>query len=127
MERVFLIHGWSVRSTTTYQALHLKLAEAGFDLTEVYLGRYVSLDNDIEVRDISRALHNELVRRMGPPPWTGRFHMITHSTGALVVKDWILDHYVGKVCDNKPLRNVVFMAARCWRTPSTWAIQAGRS
>ena len=75
MEKVFLIHGWSVRSTQTYQALHLKLAEAGFDLQEIQLGRYVSLDNDIEVRDISRALHNELVRKLGAPPWKGPFHM----------------------------------------------------
>lgn len=110
MEKVFLIHGWSVRSTQTYQALHLKLAEAGFDLQEIQLGRYVSLDNDIEVRDISRALHNELVRKLGAPPWKGPFHMITHSTGALVVKEWILEHYVGEFCQHRALENLVFLA-----------------
>lgn len=110
MERVFLIHGWSVTSTRTYQALHLKLAEAGFELQEVELGRYVSLDNDIEVRDISRALHNALVRELGAPPWKQTFHMITHSTGALVVKEWILEHYVGEFCRDRALANLVFLA-----------------
>ncbi len=46
-ERVFLIHGWSVQETTTYQALHKKLAENGFDLKEIYLGRYISLENEV--------------------------------------------------------------------------------
>ena len=30
-QKVFLIHGWSVQETTTYQAFHAKLAENGFD------------------------------------------------------------------------------------------------
>ena len=110
MNKVFLIHGWSVKSTRTYQALHLKLAEAGYDLQEIYLGRYVSLDNDIEVRDVARALHNELERHLGPAPWSDPFHVITHSTGALVVKEWILEHYRGASAQNRPLENLVFLA-----------------
>ena len=42
--RVFLVHGWAVRETTTYRALHLKLAEHGYDLEQIWLGRYVTLD-----------------------------------------------------------------------------------
>jgi hypothetical protein len=108
--KVFLVHGWSVTETTTYQALHLKLAEHGFELEEIFLGRYVSLDDRVEIKDISRAMHRELRRRMGPPPWSGAFHLITHSTGALVVKDWIARDYTGKFAQNKPLKNVVFLA-----------------
>jgi hypothetical protein len=85
-DKVFLVHGWSVDETRTYQALHLKLAEHGFDLHEIFLGRYVSLDNEVEVKDIARAMHRELMRHLGRAPWTQAFHMVTHSTGALVVK-----------------------------------------
>jgi len=109
-DKVFLIHGWSVDATTTYQALHLKLAAHGFDLHEIFLGRYVSLDNEVEVKDIAQAMHRELVRHLGRPPWTQGFHFVTHSTGALVVKHWIAHHYVGKFVDRKPLKNVVFLA-----------------
>ena len=110
--KVFLVHGWSVSETTTYQALHEKLAEHGFDLKEIFLGRYVSLDNKVEIRDIARAMHRELMRNhcLGRGPWSEPFHIITHSTGALVVKQWIVQHYVKKWSEGKPLRNVVFLA-----------------
>jgi len=109
-ERVFLVHGWSVNSTDTYQALHEKLAENGFALHDVHLGRYVSLDDSVQVTDIANALQRALRKELGPPPWKSRFHIVTHSTGALVVKQWIVDHYTGKLAANKALRNLVFLA-----------------
>ncbi len=107
--RVFLIHGWSVQETTTYQALHKKLADHGFDLHEVYLGRYVSLEDEVEIRDIARALHRALQDEL-KRDWSTPFHIITHSTGALVVKQWVVRHYTGRFAAGKPLRNLVFLA-----------------
>ena len=111
-DMVFLIHGWSVDETTTYQALHLKLAEEGFDLHHINLGRYVSLDNDVEIRDLAKALHDELQKEgfLGAPPWNDRFHIVTHSTGALVVKHWILNHYADDIVQTGGLKNLVFLA-----------------
>lgn len=111
-DKVFLVHGWSVHSTLTYQALHLQLAKNGFDLVDINLGRYVSLANEVEIRDIAKALHNALKKKLGASgrSWTGRFHIITHSTGALVVKKWIAEHYTGAFAANKPLKNLVFLA-----------------
>ncbi len=109
MKKVFLIHGWSVKDTTTYNALHLKLAEYGFDLHNIFLGQYVSLDDNIQVRDISKALHNALKREMGAN-WNDKFHIIAHSAGALIVKHWIVNHYVNKYAANKALQNIVFLA-----------------
>ena len=108
-QKVFLVHGWSVTETTTYQALHLKLAENGFELKNVFLGRYVTLENKVEIRDLARALHNALIDEMGNN-WTDNFHIITHSTGALVVKQWIVHHYRDKFAQSKPLKNIVFLA-----------------
>jgi hypothetical protein len=108
-QKVFLVHGWSVTETTTYQALHLKLAENGFELKNVFLGRYVTLEDKVEIRDIARALHKALVDEMGEN-WNENFHIITHSTGALVVKQWIVHHYKEKFTQNKPLKNIVFLA-----------------
>ena len=109
-QKVFLVHGWSVTNTSTYQALHLKLAENGFDLQEVNLGRYVTLENNVEIRDIAKAMHNALKDNLGNN-WKQEFHLITHSTGALVVKQWIAYHYKDKFSQYKPLKNVVFLAA----------------
>lgn len=109
-QKVFLVHGWSVTNTSTYQALHLKLAENGFDLHEVNLGRYVTLENNVEIRDIAKAMHNALKDKLGNT-WKQEFHIITHSTGALVTKQWIVYHYNDKFSQYKPLKNVVFLAA----------------
>ena len=109
-EKVFLVHGWSVNETTTYQALHLKLAENGYDLREIYLGRYVTLDDHVEVKDIAAAMHHALIKELGQPPWKTDFHVITHSTGALVAKEWVARHYVGKFAADKSFQNLVFLA-----------------
>ncbi len=109
-EKVFLVHGWSVRETTTYQALHFQLAKNGFDLKDIFLGRYVSLDDEVTIEDLARALHGALVGTLGETPWRSPFHIVTHSTGALVVKEWIFRHYRGRFSRNRPLKNVVFLA-----------------
>lgn len=110
MQKVFLIHGWSVKDTTTYQSLHIKLAEHGFDLHNIYLGRYVSLDDNIQIRDISKALHNALKLELGNI-WNDKFHIVTHSAGSLIVKHWIVHHYKNNFSKNKSLQNLVFLAA----------------
>ncbi len=108
-QKVFLVHGWSVMETTTYQALHLKLSENGFELKNVFLGRYVTLEDKVEISDLAKALHNALIEELGAN-WNEDFHLITHSTGALVVKQWIVKHYKENFVRNKPLKNVVFLA-----------------
>lgn len=108
--RVLLVHGWSVQETTTYQALHEKLAEHDYKLQDVHLGRYVSLDDRIEIRDLARAMDRAIRDRLGDPPWQAPIHLITHSTGALVLKKWIVDHYRDEATEGRPIRNVVFLA-----------------
>lgn len=109
-QKVFFVHGWSVRTTQTYQALHLKLAEHGFDLHDIYLGRYVSLEDKIEVSDIAKAMHNAIDKEL-EGNWNQPFHLVTHSTGGLVVKDWLVNHYVAKYAQKKALQNIVHLAA----------------
>jgi hypothetical protein len=110
-EKVLLVHGWSVDSTEPYQALHVKLAEYGYELHDVKLGRYVTLDDSVEIADLARAMDRALITLLGKPAWKGqRFHIITHSTGALVARHWISNLYDGKRTEGRPLRNVVFLA-----------------
>ncbi len=109
MERVFLIHGWSVEETTTYRGLHRALAANGFDLQAIHLGRYVSLESSVEIRDIARAMHRALDECV-ESEWSEPFHIITHSTGAPVTRQWIHRHYTGRFAQKSPLRNLVFLA-----------------
>lgn len=108
-ERVFLVHGWSVQKTSTYQALHLQLARQEFDLQDIFLGRYVSLENEVEIRDIAKAMHHAFNKALGGD-WSQPFHILTHSTGALVVRHWVVHQYVGSFATHKALRNLIFLA-----------------
>lgn len=110
IQKVFLIHGWSVKTTQTYQALHLKLAEFGFDLQNIYLGRYVSLENKIEISDLSKAMHMALKIEL-ENNWNQSFHIITHSTGGMITKHWLINHYHGEPASFKGLKNIIHLAA----------------
>jgi hypothetical protein len=109
-QKIFLVHGWSVQETTTYQAIHLKLAEYGFHVQDIFLGRYVSLENSVEIRDISKAMHYAIDAKLNGR-WDQPFHVITHSTGALVTKHWIVHHYREVYAEHRALENVIFLAA----------------
>lgn len=109
-QKVFLVHGWSVRTTKTYQSLHHKLADHGFQIQDVFLGRYVSLENEVEISDISKALHNALDNKL-EGDWNQDFHLITHSTGGLVVKHWLVNYYAGAYSASKGLKNIVHLAS----------------
>ena len=107
--KVFLIHGWSVQETTTYQALHHKLAEQGFEAEDVFPAHYVSLEDLVEISDLAKAMHIALDEKLDHD-WKQKFHIITHSTGALIARSWIVHHYQGEFCAAKPLKNIVFLA-----------------
>ncbi len=109
-KKVFLIHGWSVRTTQTYQALHLKLAEYGFELQNIFLGRYVSLENKVEISDLSKAMHKAIGIEL-ENNWNQPFHIITHSTGGMITKHWMIHQYTGDFSAPKGLQNIVHLAA----------------
>ncbi|MCB1188105.1 hypothetical protein KDL29_13145 [bacterium] len=107
---VFLVHGYSINRTGTYGQLHRQLERRGFAPREIQLGRYVSLDDDIELRDLARAMDRAVRAALGPLPSGTPFHMLTHSTGALVARHWLLEHYSQRRNPRSRLGNLVFLA-----------------
>ncbi|MCK4503415.1 MAG: phospholipase, partial [Desulfuromonadales bacterium] len=59
--------------------------------------------------DLAKALQNALTDKLGDN-WNEPFHIITHSTGALVVRHWIARHYRNEHCAAQPLQNLIFLA-----------------
>ena len=98
MEPIVLIHGYSAESADTTNAaiasIYGTLPKSLKDIygrnavVEINLGRYISLEDGITVDDISRALDRAL-RTDYPALLQGNFHVIIHSTGALVIRNWI--------------------------------------
>jgi hypothetical protein len=93
---VIFVHGWSVRSTNTYGELPRRLvreaeraASLHLDVRHVWLGKYVSFRDEVEMEDVARGFEYALQKELGGEIRSGqRFICITHSTGGPVVRDW---------------------------------------
>ena len=96
MQPIVLIHGYSSEGKNTsvediYGSLPDDLREEfGPDsLVEIDLARWISLNDGISIDDISfalnRALHSNRFKRL----LGSGFHVVIHSTGALVIRNWI--------------------------------------
>jgi len=112
MKPIVLIHGYSSESPTPepasieniYGDLPRRLRES-YDVVEVDLSRYVSLNDSVSIADIARALNRALVEQHSQLLEEG-FHVVIHSTGALVIRTWL------RLFSKKPspVRNLVYLA-----------------
>jgi pimeloyl-ACP methyl ester carboxylesterase len=112
MRPIVLIHGYSSESPTPdptsianiYGDLPRRLRES-YDVVEVDLSRYVSLNDSVSIADIARALNRALTEQHADLLQSG-FHVVIHSTGALVIRTWIRLFSLRP----SPVRNLVYLA-----------------
>jgi pimeloyl-ACP methyl ester carboxylesterase len=112
MKPIVLIHGYSAESPSSdptsianiYGSLPQRL-RASYDVVEVDLSRYVSLNDSVSVADIARGLNRALLEQH-PALLESGFHVVIHSTGALVIRTWIW-LFSPKP---SPIRNLVYLA-----------------
>lgn len=114
MEPIVLIHGYSAEGEDgaanipkIYGTLpqSLKQIYGKKSVVEINLSRYISLDDGVTIDDISRAFDRALKTDF-PKLLQGRFHVIIHSTGALVIRNW-LRKFSSKP---SPLQNLIYLA-----------------
>jgi len=89
--RVLLIHGYSA-NWTGFVPWHDALKAAGGDPTPIAIGNYVTLNNEVTIKDLGEAFDRALLFT----PWstgthddTFTFDAIVHSTGMLVLRQWL--------------------------------------
>src|SRR3954466_15425719 len=99
---ILLIHGYNVTSTKTYGVLPARLKKAGHRIRNVYLSKYVTLDNELTFNDLVRAFQAGLVDLYGSSLGKSRFACVTHSTGGLLLRAWV-SAYHGKKMSGCPL------------------------
>lgn len=107
---VVFVHGWSVTNLDTYGELPLRLiAEAArngmeIKVEEIFLGRYISFNDEVELVDIARAFDMAVKEQLAG---VDRFVCITHSTGGPVIRDWWNRYYKNK---KPPLSHLIMLA-----------------
>lgn len=119
MKPILLIHGYSSEGKTPqgagrgtsakeiYGTLpdELRKTFGANVVKELNLSRWISLSDGVRIDDVSYAMDRALKSRYPQLLKTG-FHVIIHSTGALVVRNWIKNHSE-RPC---PIDNLVHLA-----------------
>ncbi|MFL6416225.1 MAG: esterase/lipase family protein [Bryobacteraceae bacterium] len=117
--KLVLIHGYSDRGEAFFP-LRDALAARGVALTDINICSYITLNNEITIKDIAEGLerafrtHAELKEN---PDF--EFDAIVHSTGMLVIRSWLTNYGI-KSSDNrrlKRLKHLIGLAPASWGSP----------
>jgi hypothetical protein len=100
--RVLLIHGYSA-DWKGFLPWHDALKAGGVDSVPIAVGNYITLNNEVTIKDLGEAFDRALLHT----PWssgtrddTFTFDAIVHSTGMLVLRQWLTsDPYLGVTID----------------------------
>src|SRR4051794_8106953 len=105
--QVAIVHGWSDTSKSFY-SLRDFLVGNGYQAAQIWLGDYVSMDDDVRVEDVGRRMEIVIREAIAANKLTVPFDLIVHSTGGLVAREWISRYYPdGTQC---PARKVIMLA-----------------
>ncbi|MDQ6955267.1 MAG: alpha/beta hydrolase [Mariprofundaceae bacterium] len=112
MKPILLIHGYSAEGKNTSVAkiygrlpAHLKQEFGDSAVVELDLSRWISLSDGISLDDVSFAMQRALKKDF-PHLLQNGFHVVIHSTGALVVRNWIRQFSPKP----SPIHNLIYLA-----------------
>ena len=88
MRQVLILHGWSDTSAS-FHTLAAALRSNGYQATTIWLGDYLSMDDDVAIPDVAKRMEEVLQGLVGDGSVATPFDMIVHSTGGLVARTWL--------------------------------------
>ncbi len=106
MSQVVIVHGWSDTSRS-FEPLAEFLRSNKIAVTPIFLGDYISLDDDVRVEDVAKRMHEVFDARLDAGELHAPFDMIVHSTGGLVARQWLAEYYPH---GGSPARRLIMMA-----------------
>jgi hypothetical protein len=84
---VVIVHGYSDQGKTASNWCR-RLTQSGFDASNIHVSEYVSLSNEITIKDIAEGFDRSLRIQAGLNK-DEEFDAIVHSTGMLVIRAWL--------------------------------------
>ena len=114
---ILIIHGWS-DNYKSFEPLKLLLQaqNAQTHISDIWLGDYESMQDDVSFDDLSQGLQERLEdlvasQKISLQPFS--LDIIVHSTGGPVVRNW-LNHYLIDICKGDftkcPVRHFIMLA-----------------
>lgn len=110
--QVLIVHGWSDDSDS-FIPLAEFLEDHEFQAEALWLGDYISLEDDVKVEDVAKRMQAVILDMQGAGRLGESFDMIVHSTGGLVARQWLATYHTGgmdkdgKAC---PVRRLIMLA-----------------
>ena len=117
--KLVLIHGYS-DSGQAFFPLRAALASRGVDVTDINICSYVTLNNEITIKDIAEGLERAFNNHPDLQKTPGfEFDAIVHSTGMLVIRSWLTNNGIGASVNNrlKRLKHLIGLAPATWGSP----------
>jgi len=108
MPQVLIVHGWSDTSES-FLPLAKFLAANNYQAQTLWLGDYISMEDDVRVQDVAIRMAEVIEQRIQSGALKAPFDMIVHSTGGLVARAWLTTRYRGKMADC-PVKRLVMLA-----------------
>lgn len=111
---VIILHGWS-DSSESFEQLSYFLKEHDFQVVNIWLSDYLSMHDEITIYDLGQAM-GKAIRDKGISEDRHSFDVIVHSTGGLVVRQYLIHYFFGKpeLC---PIRHLVMLAPANFGSP----------
>lgn len=105
MRPLIIIHGWSDHSSS-FKRLENLLKKNIREPLLVDLADYVSMDDDVTFDDIVTVMQRAWIHHQFPKE-PGSVDMLVHSTGGLIVRDWLSRFYTPQTA---PVKHLVMLA-----------------
>jgi hypothetical protein len=111
---LLIIHGYSDKGDS-FRPLALGLKAKGVDVEEINIATWISLSNDVTVKDVGEALE----RALRDPALNGKladkqFDAIVHSTGMLVIRSWLAGNPTARI---PLLKHLIALAPATFGSP----------
>ncbi len=104
--QVVIVHGWSDTSDS-FRPLACYLTGQGFQTVNLFLGDYISMEDDVTIDDAAKAMERAIRAQVQAGHLSVPFDLIVHSTGGLVSRTWLSSYYSGAT---PPVQRLVMLA-----------------
>ena len=115
MKPLLIIPGWSDEADSFVALASAIETTSNRTVLSVYLGNYVSLDDDVRMTDLVNGLQRAWTQQKLPTD-AKSIDVIVHSTGGLVIRDWMTTHFSVKG-RKPPINNLVMLAPANFGSP----------